>query len=200
MIDPPHPESASPQSRLTDTPRGQTIFVALWVFGTVIVLGLWVGAFLWGTQQGDGRESPLQPEAAAAAPELLVLGGLPQTAGTWDWFELRGGECISGFSDAFAEKFQVVSCTSPHNAQLIHAELLSDSLAEPYPGDAPVVAMARDLCDVRELVKREVAEEFSDLRTSYSYPVNQVQWDAGERAVYCFVFSASGQTLQQSLR
>lgn len=202
MPDQTHGEQASPKPRLTDTARGQTLFVTLWVLGTVATLGLWAGAFLWGSSQGlvgeDGTVAPPEP----VAPEVTfpILGSPPATPGTQSWWELRGGECIAGFDDAFAQEFQVVGCLSSHNAELLEAQLLSDDPDEPYPGDAAVLAEAREICDLREVINREVASEYSDLRTTYSYPVNQEQWDAGERGVYCFVFSESGETFTQSLR
>jgi hypothetical protein len=82
----------------------------------------------------------------------------------------------------------------------VHAELLSADPEEPYPGDGAVLAAAREACDVRDLIDIEVAKNFSDLRTAYAYPVSSTQWDAGERGVYCFVYSESGETFTTSLR
>jgi hypothetical protein len=194
--------STPPKPRLTQTARGQTIFVSLWVLGTLVTLGLWVGAFVLGQSVGAPEDAALEEviESAESAPQFPELGPPPQAPGTWEWDELRGGECLTGFSDPFAEQFQVVSCSSPHNAELLHAELLSRESSEPYPGDPAVLAAARAACDVRDLVNIEVAQEFSDLRTGYSYPVSQDQWEAGERGVYCFVYSESGATFESSLR
>jgi hypothetical protein len=194
--------STPPKPRLTQTARGQTIFVSLWVLGTLVTLGLWVGAFVLGQSVGAPEDAAVEEviESAESAPQFPELGPPPQAPGTWAWDELRGGECLTGFSDPFAEQFQVVSCSSPHNAELLHAELLSRESSEPYPGDPAVLAAARAACDVRDLVNIEVAQEFSDLRTGYSYPVSQDQWEAGERGVYCCVYSESGATFESSLR
>ena len=196
------PATTPPRPRLTDTARGQNIFVSLWVLGTILALGLWVGSFLLGQAVGADGEPP-GPEVVISedsGPQFPVLGQPAKPPGSWAWDELRGGECLTGFSDSFAEVFQVVSCSSVHTAQLVHAELLSRDRGESYPGDTSVLAQARDVCDVRDLISREVAEEFSDLRTAYSYPVNQEQWDVGERGVYCFVYSEGGDSFRQSLR
>jgi hypothetical protein len=195
-------DSAPPKPRLTDTPRGQTIFVSLWVLGTLVTLGIWVGAFLWGQSVGAPEEVALPevtdvPETVVEFPEL---GPPSLTPGTWGWNELRGGECLNGFRDAFAEEFQVVGCSSTHTAELVLAELLSSDPMEPYPGDAAVIAAAREMCDVRDLIDIEVAREYTDLRTAYAYPVSADQWDKGERGVYCFVYSESGATFTSSLR
>jgi len=195
-------QSTPPKPRLTQTARGQTIFVSLWVLGTLVTLGLWVGAFVLGQSVGAPEDAAVEEvvESAESAPQFPELGPPAQAPGTWAWNELRGGECLTGFGDPFAEQFQVVSCSSPHNAELLHADLLSRVASEPYPGDPAVLAAARAACDVRDLVNIEVAQEFSDLRTSYSYPVSQDQWEAGERGVYCFVYSESGATFTSSLR
>ncbi|MDA2980297.1 MAG: septum formation family protein [Actinomycetota bacterium] len=194
--------STPPKPRLTQTARGQTIFVSLWVLGTLVTLGVWVGAFVLGQSVGAPEDVMVEEvvDVVEIAAEFPELGPPSQTPGTWAWDELRGGECLTGFSDPFAEEFQVVSCSSPHTAELLHAELLSRVASEPYPGDPAVLAAARAACDVRDLVNIEVAQEFSDLRTSYSYPVSADQWDAGERGVYCFVYSESGATFTSSLR
>ena len=191
-----------PQPRLTDTPRGQTIFVSLWVLGTLVVLALWGGAFLWGQSVGSPEPvaEPETIESVEPAVEFPELGPPSATPGTRAWDELRGGECIAGFSDAFAEEFEVVGCSASHTAELVRAELLSRDAEEAYPGDAAVLANAREICDVRDLINIEVAREYSDLRTAYSYPVNQEQWDVGERGVYCFVYSESGESFTTSLR
>lgn len=194
--------STSPKPRLTDTPRGQTIFVGAWVLGTLVTLGLWVGAFVLGQNVAAPEENsaPEATELVENVPEFPQLGPPARAPGTWQWDELRGGECLTGFEDPFASEFLVVGCTSPHDAQLISAEMLSRVAAEPYPGDAEVLAAARAACDVRELINQEVAQEFSDLRISYSYPLGVDQWDAGERGVYCFAYSESGATFSSSLR
>ena len=202
MTDQIEPESAPPKPRLPDTPRGQTIFVSLWVIGTLVTLGRWVLAFLWGQSVGAPEEEVVTEVADIAPPEVEFpeLGPPGLAPGSWKWSDLRGGECLAQFSDAFAEEFQVVGCSSPHTAQLLHAELLSLDPEEPYPGDAAVIAAAREACDVRDLVNIEMAQNYTDLRTAYAYPVSSAQWEAGERGVYCFVYSESGETFTTSLR
>lgn len=161
-----------------------------------------MGAFLWGQSVGapDEEAAPEVKDVVESLVEFPELGPPSVTPGTWPWNDLRGGECLTGFRDAFAEEFQVVGCSSNHTAQLVHAELLSSDPLEPYPGDAAVIAAARERCDVRDLIDIEVAKEYTDLRTTYAYPVSADQWDQGQRGVYCFVYSESGTTFTSSLR
>ena len=202
MTEHTEPPAPPPKPRLTDTPSGQTIFVTLWVLGTLVTLAIWGGAFVWGQSVAAPEDNVdvVMPEVVEPVVEFPELGPPSVAPGTWEWNELRGGECVSGFSDAFAEEFEVVGCSSSHTAELVRAELLSSDPDEPYPGDAAVLAQARELCDVRDLINREVAQNYSDLRTAYSYPVSQEQWDSGERGVYCFVYSESGDVFTSSLR
>ena len=202
MSDPTTPQDTPARPRLTDTPRGQTIFVGLWVLGTLVTLGIWVGAFFWGQSVAAPIEvaEPVDEEVADVVVEFPAVGPPSRAPGTWEWTELRGGECIADFTGAFAEEFRVVECTMAHTAELVKAELLSSMPQDPYPGDAAVLAQAREMCDVRDLIDIEIAKDYSDLRTAYSYPVDQAQWDAGQRGVYCFVYSESGATFSSSLR
>jgi hypothetical protein len=172
----------------------------LWVLGTLATIGVWVGAFLVGQYVAGGVEEP--SEIAAPVEEVasvVSLGGPPLAAGQWEWFELQGGECLAQFEGAFAEEFSVVSCLTPHAAQLAVAELISADVGEAYPGDDVVLARAREVCDLKDDVDPAVAAEFSDLRIAYSYPVDATQWDEGQRGVYCFLYSESGKTLSTPL-
>lgn len=187
-------ESHSPKPKLTDTPAGQSVFVGLWIAGTLLVLAAAAGAFVLGQQVAGGDDPEVvavdtEPEPAMVFPELT---GSAQSSGVWAWDELRGGECIAGFGGAFAEEFTVVSCAEPHDAQLVSAQLLSRDGGASYPGEEQVLATARERCDVRELVDYSVAENYADLIVDYSYPVTTEQWDSGARGVYCFVTRQSG--------
>jgi hypothetical protein len=193
-------EPLSPKPKLTDTPAGQSVFVGLWIAGTLLVLAAAAGAFVLGQNAAGGDESEVV--AVDTEMELEVfpeLTGIAQAPGVWAWDELRGGECIAGFEGAFAEEFTVVSCVGPHDAQLISAQLLSGDVEASYPGEEQVLATARERCDVRELVDYSVAENYADLVVDYSYPVTTEQWDSGARGVYCFVIRQSGEQIDGDL-
>lgn len=194
-------EPLSPKPKLTDTPAGQSVFVGLWIAGTLLVLAAAAGAFVLGQQVAGGDESEVVAVDAELEPAVVFpeLSGIAQAPGVWTWEELRGGECISGFEGAFAEEFTVVSCSGPHDAQLISAQLLSGDVEASYPGEEQVLATARERCDVRELVDYSVAENYADLIVDYSYPVTTEQWDSGARGVYCFVTRQSGGDIEGDL-
>ncbi len=187
-------EAGQPRSRLRDTDNGQTIIVSLWLSGTIVTLLVWAGSFLLGSNLANTQETS---EVEVAEPTIEVslssLGPPSLAPGTWNWSELRGGECLQNFSDPFAESFLVVSCELPHNAELIHATLISQNILDPYPGISSVVAQARQQCDLVEKIEIGKVAQFRNLQIAYSYPVSSVQWDRGERGVYCFIYSESGE-------
>lgn len=103
-----------PKKRLTSTAAGQSIFIGLWILGTLVVVAILAGAFLLGQSLGsDDAVESVAEEVEAPAIEFPVLSGIPVEPGQWAWDELRGGECISGFDGAFAEEFTVVGARHP---------------------------------------------------------------------------------------
>jgi hypothetical protein len=194
------PAVRRPKKRLTSTATGQSIFIGLWILGTLVIVAILAGAFLLGqslSRDGEGARSEEQAEVPVM--EFPVLSGMPVEPGVWAWDGLRGGECMSGFAGAFAEEFTVVGCEAPHDAQLISARLLSNRVEDPYPGVDEVTQLARESCDVTELIDYNVATEYDDLIVEYSYPASDEQWAQGERGVYCFALRSSGGTLQGDL-
>jgi hypothetical protein len=192
------PTAGRPKKPLTSTAAGQSVFIGLWILGTLAIVAILAGAFLLG--QSLSREDEGTSDQVEAPPiEFPVLSGVPVEPGAWAWDELRGGECISGFEGAFAEEFSVVACQTPHDAQLISAELLSNRAEEPYPGADEVAQLARESCDVTDVIDYNLATQFDDLIVDFSYPASDEQWAEGERGVYCFALRSSGGTLQGDL-
>ena len=192
------PTAGRPKKPLTSTAAGQSVFIGLWILGTLAIVAILAGAFLLG--QSLSREDEGTSDQVEAPPiEFPVLSGVPVEPGVWAWDELRGGECISGFEGAFAEEFSVVACQTPHDAQLISAELLSNRAEEPYPGVDEVAQLARESCDVTDVIDYRLATQFDDLIVDFSYPASDEQWAQGERGVYCFALRSSGGTLQGDL-
>ena len=194
------PAGRPPRRRLTSTATGQSIFIGLWILGTLVIVAILAGAFLLGQSLSrDGEGASSEEQAEVPVMEFPVLSGMPVEPGVWAWDELRGGECMSGFAGAFAEEFTVVGCEAPHDAQLISARLLSNRAEDPYPGVDEVTQLARETCDVTELIDYNIATKYDDLIVDYSYPASDEQWTQGERGVYCFALRSSGGTLQGDL-
>lgn len=190
-----------PARRLTDTAAGQALFIALWMVGTVAAIVALVGAFFLGRLVSQEDTPPVVEtvESVEEAVEIVSLAGGTRPAGEWSWFELRGGECTTGFEGAFAPSFSVVSCDVPHDAELVRARVLSQELDAAFPGENRALDSAKEVCDVSEALNRDVAAAYSDLIVEYSYPTTEASWDAGYRGVYCFVTRSSGDFMAERL-
>lgn len=186
---------------LTQTPAGQSIFIALWILGTLATLAALGGAFVLGQYVANLQNS--EPEEIIEAPEIpfvvpdLSLG--PRPPGMWSFDELRGGECIGGYQGAFSEQYRVVTCASPHGAQIVRTRLLSVNQQTPFPGEVELRERAASICDVAQSLNRAEASQYRDLAVEFSYPLTSEQWDRGQRVVYCFVTRLSGEPLLGSL-
>lgn len=183
-----------PSRKLTDTAPGQALFIALWMVGTVATIAALIGAFFLG-RLVNSEATPPAPETLDSVEEVLEivsLAGGARPVGEWSWFELRGGECITGFEAAFAQSFSVVSCDVPHDAELVLARVLSTDPGAAFPGEDSALDSAKEVCDVSEALNRDAAAAYSDLIVEYSYPTTEASWDAGYRGVYCFVTRSSG--------
>lgn len=185
-------EADQTKIRLQDTENGRTIIVSLWLIGTIATLSIWAGAFILGGNNSKVRElADAKVEEHSSQVLLPSLGPPSRAPGTWLWSELRGGECLKNFTTPFAEDFLVVSCESAHHAELLSATLISQEITDPYPGNSSVMAVARQLCDLSQQINIDKVAMFRDLRIAYSYPASLSQWERGERAVYCFLYSES---------
>ena len=200
MDDERSPEEKVP---LRATARGQTIIVGLSVAATFLFLAAVVGAFFVGQSLAPTAEVELaEPQALSFEQAPITfpsLTGGPQSPGAYDWDELRGGECLASFDTAFAEEFMVVGCDTPHPAQLVRTELLSRDRTELFPGESALVTEAEAVCELAEIIDPVVVSKFSQLVINMAHPVSAEQWDAGQRVVYCFIHSSSGEVFEESL-
>ena len=152
--------------------------------------------YLIATVAGVEPEPPavvevIEPEVIEFSPPDLSAG--PRPVGTWEWSELRGGECIAWFADAFAERFDVVECTTPHEAEFVRATLISISADEPYPGDQAIEEFAKGVCGSWEKDDLIDGELFDDLVSEASFSLGEDRWKSGDRLVGCFVRQLDGE-------
>ncbi len=105
-------------------------------------------------------------------------------------FTLKTGECF----DPQGQSYSLVSCDSPHQAEVFATFALSGTK---YPGATVIAAQASDGCTSRltGYVNPQLA---LSLTSTYVYP-DSVAWQAGTRTVICEVRSATG-TLTGSVR
>ncbi len=99
-------------------------------------------------------------------------------------FGLRTGECVK----ASGQRFSVVSCAVPHDAEVFATFRLTGSS---WPGTAKVRAAANAGCQ-RRLSGYLNPQLALSLASTYVFP-GEVAWQAGTRTVICEVRAASGQ-------
>ncbi|TDW67946.1 putative regulator of septum formation [Curtobacterium sp. PhB25] len=137
------------------------------------------------------------PSDEAAAPAAtLQFATTPALPGEHAWTDLAGGECLSPFTNAWAQSFTVVDCATPHIGQLT-ARIAVDGDA--YPGAEALATQAADQCQSDAALNASAAAAVGDVQVQGSYAPDQATWDQGDRFISCFVTRSSGQELTASL-
>jgi len=128
---------------------------------------------------------------AVAVGVLAVIthGFRPKTVVTYRpaaVFGLRAGECVNSAANAL--NVTVVSCTTPHEAEVFATFRLP---GPGWPGASAVQEEAGDGCQSRLVGYLNPELVTADLTQEYVYP-NQTAWQAGEHTVVCEIRAASG--------
>ncbi|MBT1682906.1 septum formation family protein [Curtobacterium flaccumfaciens] len=140
--------------------------------------------------------SASQPGDAAAPAATLQFATTPALPGEHPWTDLAGGECLSPFTNAWAQTFTVVDCATPHIGQLT-ARLAVEG--DTYPGAEALATQAADQCQSDTALNASAAAAVGDVQVQGSYAPDQATWDQGDRFIACFVTRSSGQPLTGSL-
>lgn len=141
--------------------------------------------------------SPTQEAAAPSAPpQTLQFATTPATPGEHAWTDLAGGECLSPFTDAWAQTFTVVDCSAAHAAQLTARVQVE---AGQWPGPEALAAQASQVCQSSQAIDTAAAAGFGDVQVQGSYAPDQSTWDRGNTFISCFATRSSGQPLTGSL-
>lgn len=106
--------------------------------------------------------------------------------------DLEAGACLQDFQSVNSE-VTVVTCETPHNAQLVASQSYADS--DTFPGTNALAAKAEEVCS--SVIYTDAASKYTDLELNRAVPT-QSSWDAGDRRVDCFVV-APGEDLTESL-
>jgi len=192
---PPRPDHEPPHMT-----RGHGILLA--VAGALVgLLGVAALFFLGVRLSAVAPTEPTHRHTASASPTPLVtsLPAGPVAAGTHRWDALLGGECLASFPGAWAERYTVVDCATPHPAQLVDRGWLPDPATPGYPGQAALQAQMSVLCSAPGVIDLAAAAQYSDAQIQASYPATAAQWDAGDHWYYCFVTRSSGEPLTGSV-
>lgn len=190
---------APPVQRVPLTTVQKTV---IWVAGALVAILALVALFLLGQRLGASSAAtapaPETTTGQSAAPKPATGSG-PVAAGSHEWNQLNGGECIQPFTTAWAATFTVVDCGSDHAAQLLLKGTLPEASGAPYPSAAQFATEIKPLCTSSSVLNYDAARSITDLQASFTYPATAADWNSGDRTYYCFVTRASGQPLPASL-
>ncbi|KTR08348.1 septum formation family protein [Curtobacterium luteum] len=150
-------------------------------------------------QSASPSTTPSAPAAASDPAEAapgLQFATTPAAPGEHAWTDLAGGECLSPFTNAWAQTFTVVDCAAPHAAQLT-ARLPVQ--ADAYPGADALAAQAGEQCQTSTALDTAAAGSVGDVQVQGTYAPDESSWQQGDTFISCFVTRSSGQELTGSL-
>jgi Septum formation len=121
------------------------------------------------------------PERDPETGELLEAGDV-------DVFELRVGDCLSGFADdAQVSTIHAVPCGEEHTDEIYAEVPIPDGDGDgEYPGDDAIVELANTGCYDRFAEFIGLSWEDSELDFGFLAPTEQ-SWEEGDRQVLCLV-------------
>ena len=161
--------------------------------GVTVLLG--IGGFILGSALNGGGSATPEPTVTETAAATA-----PRDPGTWAWDALYGGECIDPFPGAWAEKFDVVDCATPHSAQLVAVRDLGSVTGGIYPGSDQVGQIADAQCSSQGVLNLKAAGAYPNMQITAAYAPTQEAWDAGQTSVYCFVSLADASPITGSVQ
>ena len=173
----------------------------LWIIGSVVAVLAIVALYLVGTRIGDSSlaAAPATTKPTTSATPAPTATDGPVAAGVHAWDELQGGECITPFTTAFAEKFTVVDCGDKHVAQLISRGELDAESGAAYPGADELQKQLVATCSGTKVLNYKSAARASDIQISTAFPATEAEWNDGDRDYFCFVTRESGKNISGNL-
>ncbi|WP_159803227.1 septum formation family protein [Arthrobacter zhaoguopingii] len=163
--------------------------VALLVLGGIAVLALLIWAAISLVRGLTGAVDPQSPEdiPTAAGADGVIAEDVPPSV-------LTAGHCLLDFTDIESD-VTIVTCSTPHRAQLIASEFYPDD-AE-FPGRNQLGARADSACDTAP-IDSGVAAGAGRIELLRVTPTEGT-WADGDRRVDCFAVLQDGATLSRSL-
>ncbi|WP_299167282.1 septum formation family protein [uncultured Arthrobacter sp.] len=153
--------------------------IILGVIGlAVIALLIFAITAIVGALRSDDADAGSSPSTTPGADGIIAEGVSP--------LELGAGACILGFdSTDLSADVTTVTCTTPHNAQLLATTSLPEE-AE-FPGETALNASGDDLCNA-VTIDENAAAEYTSLTLTQVTPTSGT-WAEGDRRIDCFVVS-----------
>jgi hypothetical protein len=149
----------------------------------LVVAGLLIFAItsIVNALRSDDSDAGSSPNTTPGADGIIAENISP--------LELQAGACILGFDSAnVSADVTTVTCTTPHNAQLLATTSLPED-AE-FPGEATLSASGDELCNAVP-IDENAAGEYPNLTLTQVTPTSGT-WADGDRRIDCFVVSDEG--------
>ncbi|MHA7294944.1 hypothetical protein [Arthrobacter sp. HLT1-21] len=108
--------------------------------------------------------------------------------------DLDAGQCLRDFVDINTGS-TVVTCSTPHNAQLLATEFYADG--DQFPGEDALALRAQQVCDGVDLDETAVSR-YENLELFRVTP-QQNAWSDGDRRLDCLVTSSEGNIISDTL-
>lgn len=151
-----------------------------------------------GTPTTAPSPSPTPTVSRAVADTATAPSG-PVAAGTWEWQQLGGGECLEPYTTPWAEEFVVVDCGQEHHGQLVSRGTFPGEAAAAWPGEEALTSQLGLLCSAPTVIDYGRAGGYPDVQIQPAYPATEAQWSAGDRSYFCFASLAGGAAMTGSI-
>ena len=130
---------------------------------------------------------------------FTVLGSSSKEPGVLDEnvapTDLESGACLQDFTGV-NDPTTVVTCETPHNAQLVAADTYQDG--DSFPGAEALSARATEICSQVRYSDTLTNNPDLELQENKVIPT-QESWNDGDRRIDCFVVSSGDRNLTASL-
>ncbi|NMR29693.1 septum formation family protein [Crystallibacter degradans] len=186
---PPAGKKPAAAAGATDRPRGKALlFIGLGIVAAIVIIVVIIISLLNRSGEPTGTAASSSPAVAKESPG--ADGIIAEDVSPFDFEE---GQCFIDF-EAATQNATVVSCETPHAAQLVGTYFYEE--ADEFPGKDELNVQAEEFCSAIEL--NDNADEYENLRNSYGMP-SEGTWQEGDRRIDCFVISDEGNNISASL-
>lgn len=187
--EPPSGRKPAAAAGPADRPRGKALlFIGLGIVAAIVIIVVTIISLL---NRGGEPTDPTASSSPAIAEKSPGADGI--IAEDVSPFDFEEGQCFIDF-EAATQNATVVSCDTPHAAQLVGTYFYEE--ADDFPGKDELNVQAEEFCSAIEL--NDNASEYQNLRNSYGMP-SEGTWQEGDRRIDCFVISDEGNNISTSL-
>lgn len=198
-----------PESGLTPTPtpayqpaapaetetKGRPLFGGLrpivWIGAAVVVGLILITVIIANVLNRPGQEPAAAPSTSGIATASPGADGV--IAEDVSPLDFERGQCFIDF-EGVTQNATVVSCTTPHAAQLVGTFFYPEG--DQFPGRDALNVKASEFC--KDLALSPAMSSYQNLSRLYVFP-SEGTWQAGDRRIDCFVQSKDGNVITVSL-